>query len=206
MYIGFLMLLLILESSINNKRGWDINPALFFISNNMGKGCLNKLDRSIKVDCKITPVGVKNIYLMHTSGITFTFDAGGTVTKATFANGFKSYLVEGYKQNIQVTTSVLSTDASQKLAVSVSFKMPSSSASLMKSVLLGSYYVLVESNSGVIYMVGVQAPLECSGFDFDSNGNAGLVTVTLSAPEGSAGNYLTGILSEVSKAIISKAA
>lgn len=170
----------------------------------MGKGCLNKLSRNITVNCAIVPVGVKNIYLMNASDVTFTFDAGGTVTKVAFAGESKSYLVEGYKQNIQVTTSVLSTDASQKLAVSVLFKMPTSSASLMKSILLGSYYVLVESNSGTIYVVGAQAPLECSSFDFDSNGNAGLATVTLSAPEGSAGNYLTGILPEASNAIISK--
>lgn len=170
----------------------------------MGKGCLNKLSRNITVACTIAPVGVKNIYVMNTSDVTFKFDAGGTVTSAEFASGTKSYLIEGYKQNIQVTTSVLSTDASLKLAVSVLFKMPSSSASLMKSILFGSYYVLVESNSGTIYMVGVQAPLVCSGFDFDSNSNAGLATVTLSEPEGSSGNYLTGILPAASDLIISK--
>lgn len=170
----------------------------------MGKGCLNKLNRNITVDCTIAPVGVKNIYVMHTSDVTFTFDAAGTVKTVTFASGAKSYLIEGYKQNIQVTTSVLSTDASLKLAVSVLFKMSTSSASLMKSILFGSYYVLVESNSGVVYILGVQAPLVCSGFDFDSNSNAGLATVTLSAPEGSAGNYLTGILPEASNSIISK--
>lgn len=170
----------------------------------MGKSCLNKLSNNIKVGCTLAPVGVKNIYLMYSSDVTFTFDTLGTVKTVAFADGSKSYLVEGYKQNIQVTTSALSTDASQKLAVSVLFKMPSVSASLMKSVLSGSYYVLVESNSGVVYIVGVQAPLECSGFDFDSNGNAGLATVTLSAPEGSAGNYLTGILPDASNSIISK--
>lgn len=170
----------------------------------MGKGCLNKLSRNIMVDCTIAPVGVKNIYIMNAGDVTFTFDSGGTVTKVAFANGSKSYLVEGYKQNIQVTTSALSTDASQKLAVSVSFKMPTLSASLMKSILLGSYYVLVESNSGTTYIVGAQAPLECSGFDFDSNSNAGLATVTLSAPEGSSGNYLAGILQDASNSIISK--
>ena len=171
----------------------------------MGKSCLNKLRDNITVGCTIRQVGVKNIYLMHAEDVVFTPGGSGiSVTSATFAPGSASILVEGYKQNIQVTTSVLSTDASLKLAVSVLFKMPSSSASLMKSILFGSYYVLVESNSGVIYIVGVQAPLECSGFDFDSNGNAGLATVTLSAPEGSAGNYLTGILPAASNSIISK--
>lgn len=154
--------------------------------------------------CTISRVGVKEIYLMHAADVTLTSDAGGNVTTVTFAGNAVSYKIEGYKQNIQLTASVLSTDAALKLAVSVIFKMPSNNAYLMKTMLSGRYYVLVKQNSGVEVLVGAQAPLECSGFDYDSNSGAGLVTVTLSAPEGSAGNYLTGITPAAVSTIISK--
>ena len=170
----------------------------------MGKSCLNKFNQSIAVECTIPRVGVKDIYLMHAADITITTDVGGNVRGVTFASGAASYKVEGYKQNIQLNTSVLSTDAALKLAVSVIFKMPATNTYLMKTILSGRYYVLVVRNSGTDVLVGVQAPLECSGFDYDSNSGAGLATVTLSAPEGSAGNYLTGIIPEASSTIISK--
>ena len=170
----------------------------------MGKSCLYKLNSGITVGCIIPRVGVKNIYLMHAEDVKLTTDAGGNIRGVTFAGDAASYKIEGYKQNIQLTTSVLSTDAALKLAVSVTFKMPSANTYLMKAVLSGRYYVLVERNSGVEFFVGAQAPLECSGFEYDSNSGAGLATVTLSAPEGSAGNYLTGIIPEAVSTIISK--
>lgn len=170
----------------------------------MGKSCLDKFNQSITVDCTIPQVGVKNIYLMHAADVTFTSDVRGNITGITFASGAASYKIEGYKQNIQLTTSVLSTDAALKLAVSVIFKIPATNTYLMKTILSGRYCVLVERNSGVEVFVGAQAPLECSGFDYDSNSGAGLATVTLSAPEGSAGNYLSGIVSSAINTIISK--
>lgn len=170
----------------------------------MGKSCLNKFNQSITVDCIIPQVGIKDIYLMHAEDVTFTTGEGGDVADATFASGTKSYKIEGYKQNIQLTTSVLSTDASVKLAASIMFKMPSTSTYLMKTILSGRYYVLVVRNSGLPVLVGVQAPLECSGFDYDSNSGAGFATVTLSAPEGSGGNYLSGIAKSAIASITSK--
>ena len=170
----------------------------------MGKGCLFRFNGNIAVDCTIRQVGVKDIYLMHSDEVTLTLDAGGNVTAATFASGAVSSKIEGYKQNIQLNTSVLSTDASAKLAASVIFKMPADNTFSMKAILSGRYYVLVIRNSGPAILVGVQAPLECSGFDYDSNSGAGLATVTLSAPEGSAGNYLTGITYPALSTIISK--
>lgn len=170
----------------------------------MGKSCLDKFNQSITVSCTIPQVGIKNIYLMHAADVTLTSDVGGNITAVTFAGGAASYKIEGYKQNIQLTTSVLSMDASAKLAASVVFKMPADNTYLMKTILSGRYYVLVERNSGTDVLVGAQAPLECSGFDYDSNSGAGLATVTLSAPEGSAGNYLTGIIPDAVSTIISK--
>ena len=159
----------------------------------MAKNCLNKIIGSRVVGCTFTPVGVKNIYLMYASDVTLREDSFGSIDVTSFATGAFSYLIEGYKQNIQMTTSVLSTDASQKLSVSVSFKTTVTNLNWLRSILIGSFYVMVEYQSGVSIMVGVQAPLECSGFDYDSNGNAGLATITLSAPEGSAGNYIMSL-------------
>ena len=69
----------------------------------MGKSCLDALNQSIMVGCTIPQVGIKDIYLVHTAGVTFTTDIGGNVTRATFASGAASYRIEGYKQNIQLT-------------------------------------------------------------------------------------------------------
>lgn len=170
----------------------------------MGKGCLYKFNGSIAVDCTIRQVGVKDIYLMHADEVNLSLVSSGYIDAVTFAAGAASYKIEGYKQNIQLNTSVLSTDASAKLAVSVIFKMPADNAFYMKTILSGRYYVLVIRNSGPEILVGAQAPLECSGFDYDSNSGAGFATVTLAAPEGSGGNYLTGLTYAATTAIISK--
>lgn len=170
----------------------------------MGKGCLFKFNTGIPVGCTIPRVGVKDIYLMHADEVSLATDVGGNITGTTFASGAKSYKIEGYKQNIQLTTSVFSTDASVKLAVSIIFKMPATNTYLMKTILSGRYLVLVVLNSGTPFLVGAQAPLECSGLDYDSNSGAGLATITLSAPEGSGGNYLSGITAPAVASITSK--
>ena len=70
----------------------------------MAKNCLNKISGNRTVGCTITPVGVKNIYLMHAEDVTFSFEYNPRrVAVVTFASGARSYLVEGYKQNIQVS-------------------------------------------------------------------------------------------------------
>ena len=84
-------------------------------------------------------------------------------------------------------------DASAKLDFSVSFKFTSqdyAAAPRVRSLLGGKFYVLAEYQNGMNTLLGFTSPLECSGLDWDSNANAGFVTVTLTAPEGSAGNYL----------------
>lgn len=164
------------------------------ISNNMAKGCLNKLSGNITVGCTIPRVGIKNIYLVHTEDVAFSV-AGvnrSTITAATVASGATVTLVEGYKQNIQITSSVRAMDASSKLDIIVNFKMPMTTDTdflRVRSLLAGKFYVAVERNDSTLSLVGFASPLECSGVDWDSNANAGLATVTLSAPEGSAGNY-----------------
>lgn len=153
--------------------------------------------------CTVTPVGVKDIYLMHIEDAKFTSN-GTYVSAATFADGARSYKVEGYKQNIQFVTSLKTTDASAKSNTSVSFKLPLSGRSSLATLATGKFYVMVHFVSGEASLVGLTSPLECSAMDFDSNANARLVTITLSDPEGSAGNYHT-ILSELAKnTIISK--
>lgn len=159
----------------------------------MGKSCLNKLSGNITVGCAISQLGLKNIYLMHAEDVTFTTDVDmTTVATATIASGAAVILVEGYKQNIQITSSIRTMDASAKLDINVSFKMPLNSVSAearVRSLLTGKFYVAVERNDGANALVGYTSPLECSAVDWDSNANAGLATITLSAPEGSVGNY-----------------
>lgn len=159
----------------------------------MGKSCLNKLSGNITVGCTIPQVGIKYIYLVHAEDATLVFSPTNTyVSSVAFASGAKSILVEGYKQNIQVTGSIRAMDASVKQDISVVFKIPRSGAYVAqtKSILTGRFYVLVEGMDGEYTFVGAVSPLECSGMDWDSNANAGFITVTLTAPEGSAGNYL----------------
>lgn len=160
----------------------------------MGKSCLNKLSGNITVGCTVPLVGVKNIYLMHAEDVTLVGDANSTaIVSATFASGAVVILVEGYKQNIQITSAIRTMDASAKLDFSVMFKMAGrdTSASLrVRSLLSGKFYVLAEYQDGTNSFIGYTSPLECSGMDTDSNANAGFTTVSLAAPEGSSGNYL----------------
>ena len=175
----------------------------------MGKSCLNKLSGNITVACSFNPVGIKNIYLMHTEDVTFTL--GGLnlieIASASVNPGAAVILVEGYKQNIQITSSVRAMDASAKLDIAVLFKMPmiaDADYRRIRSLLAGKFYVAAERNDGTRTLVGYTSPLECSGMDGDSNANAGLATVTLSAPEGSAGNYFMAISQEAMNSIKAK--
>ena len=179
----------------------------------MANICLNKLGSNITKSCVLPVHGIKDIYLMHVEDVMPVLSAYGSVWSGiSFSDGAKSYRVEGYKQNIQVTTSVRSLDASNKLDISVSFKIPHSASgstigTLFKRVILtGAFYVLVVCNDSSMFIVGSQSPLACSGFDWDSNANGQLQTVTLTAPDGSAGNYITDILQPVATSIISKSA
>lgn len=181
-----------------------INPAPFSINrNNMGKTCLDKLGGNILVSCSIPINGVKNIYLMHAEDVTFSTDSWGIITTATFKATGKSYRVEGYKQNIQITSAIRTMDASNKLDISVTFKMPVNTT-FMRSILTGRFYAMVEYNDLTYSMVGVTSPLECTGMDGDSNANGKLYTVTLTAPDGSVGNYYTPVSPEAVTTVISK--
>lgn len=172
----------------------------------MAKNCLNKLASNITVGCTIPMVGVKDIYLMHAEDVTLTNNWYGVVLTAVFAENAKSYRIEGYKQNIQVTASLKTTDASARVDSSVTFKIPSSYANrdLINTIASGKFYVLVAYNDGDFTMLGDSSPLECSSADFDSNANAKMVTITLASPEGSAGNHARNIGIDARRAIISK--
>lgn len=171
----------------------------------MAKICLNKLSGNILQSCKITPVGIKDIYLMHAEDVTLTIASGGaSIASATFASGARSYKVEGYKQNIQYTTSLKTTDSSVRLNTSISFKIKPDGVT-MQTLSTGKFYVMTMNADGTSDFIGANAPLECSAMDFDSNANARLVTVTLSDPEGSAGNHFHVCYTAVRDLIISKA-
>lgn len=162
----------------------------------MGKSCLNKLSGNITVGCTIPQVGVKSLYLMHAEDVTTTVDLSAlSVLTATVASDGVVILVEGYKQNIQLTGAIRTTDASARMDINVTFKMPRTlpgTIARVRSLLSGKFYALVEYADGTNAFIGYTAPLECSGMDWDSNANAGFVTVSLAAPEGSAGNYFMG--------------
>lgn len=170
----------------------------------MGKSCLNKLSGNILQPCNITLVGLRDIYLMHTEDVGLTSD-GKVVSYISFVSGAKSYKVEGYKQNLQYTATLKTTDASARLNTSVTFKMPADGA-VMSTLAMGRFYVMVQYADESAGIVGVQCPLECSAMEFDSNANATLVTVTLSDPEGSAGNAHMLCYNAVRNLIISKSA
>ena len=161
--------------------------------NNMGKTCLNRLTGSILTTCNIPVHGIKNIYLIHAQDATLTFASDGAIRTITFATGAGAYKVEGYKQNIQVTTAIRTMDASNKMDISVMFKIPSKLVGASMQLLTGRFYVMIETNGMYNYFAGSISPLECSGYDLDLNANGQLATVTLTAPDGSAGNYLQNV-------------
>lgn len=174
----------------------------------MGKSCLNKLRGNITVDCTIPQVGVKEIYLMHVEDVTLGYNAiNKRIDSVTFAEGAKSYKVEGYKQNIQVNGSLKSLDASGVMDASVTFKVQysASATDFVNTITAGRFHVFVVYNSGEQVVVGSTVPLECSAADFDSNANATMVTITLSTPEGSAGCPMVVPYNNVRDIIISKA-
>lgn len=173
----------------------------------MAKNCLNKLASGITVGCTISQVGVKNIYLMHAGDVTFSYEpTQKRISSVEFAEGAKSYKVEGYKQNIQVNGSLKSLDASVTMDASVTFKvrLDSAATDFVNTITTGKFHVLVMFNSGEQVILGSTVPLECSAADFDSNANATMVTLTLSTPEGAAGCPMVVPYNTASAAIISK--
>lgn len=171
----------------------------------MGKGCLNKLSSNITVGCTIEQNGIKNVYLMYPGDVTFSFGAGFEyIDTATFGAGAKSYLIEGYKQNIQLTTSARAMDASMRLDYSLTFKIPLRSTWPLRAFSTGKFYAMIEFLSGHTILAGATCPLECSAIDGDSNANSGMFTITLAAPEGSAGNLPVEVLTAAKNTIISK--
>jgi hypothetical protein len=174
----------------------------------MGKSCLNKLKGNITVDCTFAPVGVKNLYLMHAEDVTTTTDINTlSILTAKVASGGVVILVEGYKQNIQITSAIRTMDASAKMDINVTFKIPRTlpgTIARVRSILGGNFYVLAEYVDGTNMFIGHTSPLECSGVDWDSNANAGFITVSLAAPEGSAGNYIMGVTAAAVSSIKAK--
>lgn len=173
----------------------------------MAKNCLSKISTNINTNCVMPVHGIKELYLMHVADVTWTMSALNTVSNITFAAGAKSYRVEGYKQNIQVTAATRALDASNKLDVSVTFKTHGADFTNINAILSGSFYVMVVYNTLDIdpQAIGLISPLECSSVDYDSNANGMRMAITLTAPDGSAGNYLTPVGSVAAATIKSKA-
>lgn len=142
---------------------------------------------------------------MYPDDVAFTFGSGFEyIDTVGFAGSAKSYLIEGYKQNIQLTSSARVMDASTRLDYSLTFKIPLRSTRHIRAFSTGKFYAMVEFLSGYSILVGATCPLECSAIDGDSNANGGMLTITLTAPEGSAGNYPVEVLAAAKNTIISK--
>ena len=176
----------------------------------MGKTCLNKLRGNTLVSCEMPTHGISDLYLMHVEDVTFTVSENMSIQTADFVPGAKSYRIEGYKQNIQVTSAIRSTDASNRMDISVIFKVPTTTGNTasnrlnIESLLAGRFYVMFVNNGGIAFFTGLNSVLECSGLDYDSNANGQLATVTLTFPDGSAGDYFWGLSDKSSDTIISK--
>ena len=161
---------------------------------------------NITVGCTIPRVGVKDIYLMHAEDVTFKYGGASEISSVSFADGARANKVEGYKQNIQVTASLKTTDVSARVDSSVTFKTPygPNMRYTLNALASGRFYVLVVFNDGDFTVLGDTSPLECSSADLDSNANAKMVTITLASPEGSAGNHARSITVPAANTIISK--
>ena len=179
----------------------------------MAKGCLDKLTGSMLTTCNVAPVGVSDLYLIYPEDVTLTFiSENQQISAIAFATGARSYRMEGYKQNIQVTAALRTLDASVRYDVSVKFKFPESSPFLGGRLrggrlMNGKFYVLeipYGSMDSDFNIWGVNVPLECTNIEYDSNANGKLITVTLSAPEGSAGNNRITCSAAVKDSIIAK--
>lgn len=170
----------------------------------MAKSCLNKLSGNITQGCVITQNGIKNIYLMYPEDVTLSGAGPEFITKVTFAGSSKPYLVEGYKQNIQLTTSARTTDASLRLDHVLTFKIPRNSTWPLRAFSTGRFYVMVEYLSGFSIILGTACPLECSAIESDSNAAGGMFTITLTAPEGSPGNQQVEVSETAKNIIVSK--
>lgn len=156
----------------------------------MARACLNKLSGNIQQVCTITQNGIKNIYLLYPEDVTLSLNSNtGIVAYVSFKETAKSYLVEGYKQNIQLTTAARTTDVSLRLDYSLTFKIPRESTLPLRSFSAGRFYVMVEYLSGFAILLGRACPLECSAIESDSNAAGGMFNITLTAPEGSPGDY-----------------
>lgn len=173
----------------------------------MAKGCLDKLSGNLAVTCEIPDVGIREIYLVRPEDVTLTFtDSNRQISNIVFASGARSYKVEGYKQNIQISAGIRALDASQRIDVSIRFRTSSFSV-VSRIVSSGSYYVLVIGNTpngSSFTFWGINSPLVCTNLEYDSYTNNGLRDVTLSAPEGSAGNNYTICNAAVKNSIIAK--
>lgn len=173
----------------------------------MAKGCLDKLTGNLQATCNVDPVGVSDLYFMYPEDVTLTFsNANRQISAIAFSKETRSYRIEGYKQNIQITAALRTLDASAKYDVSVMFKIPESNPFLGSRFMSGKFYVLEIPNGsrGTFDIWGINVPLECTNLEYDSNAIGKLITVTLSAPEGSAGNNRVTCSAAIKDSIIAK--
>ena len=160
----------------------------------MGKTCLSSIAKNFIKECSLKLNGISEMYIVsieHIASVTFAAGSNDTsLATLTMVAGAKSVFVEGYKNAIKATQSLRAGDYQNALAQSITFPVYGSALDAsVKAVLNGRYVAFTKSEDLTYRAYGLNGGLEASAVDSDTNTNAGTITVSLSTPEGVAGEY-----------------
>ena len=183
-------------------RVFPFSPFLLYTQYKMGKICLSKISKNFLKDCSLKLNGITEMYLVALSdinGFTYTASTGETVLATiSLAAGTKAVFIEGYKNAVKATQSIRTSDYQNALAQTITFPVYGSvNDEGVKAVLNGKYAAFTKGEDLTMRAYGLLGGLEASAADSDTNTNGGAVTVSLSTPEGLAGEYPVTIATAV---------
>ena len=156
----------------------------------MAKTCLKKLNTDVRYDCVLPVHGVKNIYLLNAEDLeSSSVDENGLVVNITFASAARTYIVEGFKMNIQYTEELVVGEYTSVVKPTIVFRRPAESdfsgVKYNGQVINSKFVVLVEfMATGKYVILGIKNPLVASALERDSNANGGSTMYTLTTEEG----------------------
>ena len=149
-------------------------------------GCLNKLDRAIKVDCDGGATGVAEMLLINFADIS-SKSVSNSVATITLASGAKAVLVESNKKGVNATEEIKQNDnAPTALTQAVTFTVYQGNVEgtrTINQILNGTFLALVKTKAGEFRAYGYNYGLSMSAFSEDLNANGGFTTITLSTSE-----------------------
>ncbi|WAX17409.1 hypothetical protein PM116P2_00039 [Parabacteroides phage PM116P2] len=183
-------------------RVFPFSPFLLYTQYKMGKICLSKISKNFLKDCSLKLNGITEMYLVALSDIesfTFQTDTGDSILATlTIVAGSKTVFVEGYKNAVKATQSIRSSDYQNALAQTITFPVYGAvNDAGVKAVLNGKYVAFTKGEDLTYRAYGLLGGLEASAADSDTNTNAGAITISLSTPEGLAGEYPVTVASSV---------